>query len=60
MDTFDFLRLLGIIASFGILIVILVNTYETVCFSITQLITSYILIIYIVIVEILSLAFRKK
>jgi len=58
MDFFDFFKLLGIVASFGLLFIILLTTYETVCFNLLSLISSYILLVYIIIVEILTLLFR--
>jgi hypothetical protein len=59
MNRFDIFRLLGITLSFVVLMIILSVTFGTSCFSFFQLTLSYLLLIYTIIVEIISLVFRK-
>ncbi len=60
MNLFDVLRLIGISLNFIVLIIIFIITSGTNCFSALQIFITYVLLIYTILVEIISLVFREK
>jgi len=55
MNIFDILRLIGISLSFIVLIIIFIITNNNFCFNPAQLFITYLLLIYTLVVEIISL-----